>query len=142
VLPAAARQPTRAGAEAFIRYFVATYSYAFSALDASPLQAVSDSTCKFCASVATDVRAAKDAGQVFVGGAASVISVVAAPDDPSQGVLVNAVIQQEESRTVDRSGSTVRVTARVPRQRTDVVVRWTGQAWVVVGLHVVKPGEQ
>ncbi len=33
VLPAAAKQPTQAGAEAFYRYFWDTYTYAFLTLD-------------------------------------------------------------------------------------------------------------
>jgi hypothetical protein len=142
VLPAAARRPTRAGAEAFFRYFVATYSYAFSSLDAQPLQTVSDPQCSFCASVAADIQAAKASGQTFVNGEVSVVAAVAAPDDPAQGMLVNAVISQSESRTVDGAGATIRTTSPIPHQRADAVVRWTGRTWLVMALHVLKPGEQ
>lgn len=140
VLPAAAEQADSAGAESFFRYFWDTYNYAFDALDAAPLQAVSDSDCKYCSNAVAAVSKAKAGGFRFRGGSVSVLTVVAAPGAPEDGVLVNAAISQSESETLARDGTVKASSAASSRRRADAVVRWSSGSWRLIQLNVTDVG--
>jgi hypothetical protein len=134
VLPAAAAQPTRPGAEAFLRYFFAVYNYSFSSLDTSALQAVSDAKCAFCRSAATNVRGIADLPGRSEAGEIGIDAVVAAPGDERKGLVVNAVLTQAPGQVVDATGSIVSTVSPTTGRRMDALVRWNGSAWRMVGV--------
>ena len=55
--PEAAKKPTTAGAEAFVRYFWDAYNYGYAALETKQLDEVSSPDCNFCRNVSTGVGA-------------------------------------------------------------------------------------
>jgi hypothetical protein len=141
ILPAAARQPTPAGAQAFARHFFAVYNYAFWTGDSKPLEAISDKDCIYCKSVVSGVSAMKKKGNRVIGGRLEVTTAVAAPGVPDNGLLVNLVLQQEEGRTLSASGAVVGTTAEKSNGRVDVAVRWVGSTWIMLDVHLVRAGE-
>jgi Family of unknown function (DUF6318) len=136
LLPEAAKHPTRPGAEAFFRYFIAVYSYSYSSQNTSSLRAISDVTCKFCTSAIDAIESTRADNQHAVGGDGVVTNVVAAPGVPTDGLLINAVVDQRPSSIVDSDGSVIDTAAAESRVRMDAAVRWKDGAWQMRGLHV------
>jgi len=72
VLPEAAKQPTRPGAEAFFRYFIDVYTYTFTSQDTTPMRTISDSGCTFCTGAVEDAESSRANGEHVVGGVGTV----------------------------------------------------------------------
>jgi hypothetical protein len=66
-LPAAAKENTKAGFEAFTQYWFDTATYALETGDTAPLKAVSLESCKMCASYIESGKTAKTSGEWRVG---------------------------------------------------------------------------
>ena len=128
-LPAAAKKPTRAGAEAFYRYFWDVYNYSFASLRTQTLRRVSTSTCDFCSSAASKIDENRSAGASYSGGAVSVNVAVSAPGNPRVGLLVNSVLSQGDGKTVDSSGAEGSIIEGRKNMRIDAAVAWNGKAW-------------
>ena len=60
--------------------------------------------------------------------------VVASPTDPTVGVLVTSLLDQEASRTLDRSGSVVHEWPAARALQIDALVRWRGSTWKVLSV--------
>ena len=140
VLPDAAKQPTRPGAEAFFRYFMAVYSSSLRTLDPAPVESLSEATCTACKNVLETMADARTKGDRFSGGAIQVVMAVAAPDDPSRGLLVQAIIDQTTLTRLNSKGVEQASSPSLSGQRVDAALRWTGAAWKVLELQYVKPG--
>jgi hypothetical protein len=136
VLPEAARVASRTGAEAFFRYFIDVYTYTYQSQDTSTMRGISDIECKFCASAIAGIDAARSHRQRIVGGSGTVTTVTAAPGDPHDGLLVNAIVDQQGSQILDNSGKVVQSAPPEHQVRMDAAVRWQGTAWQMRGLHV------
>jgi hypothetical protein len=141
-LPAAAQQPTRAGAEAFLRHFLAVYSYSFRAVDSEALGRLSDPDCKFCRSAIESVMAGGRAGQRTLGGNLTVTTIIAAPGDPMDRLIVNAIVDQEPGRIVQFDGTVVRSVEARNSLHIDAAVRWVDGRWVMVDAQVADPAQQ
>lgn len=136
LLPEAARHPDRAGAEAFFRYFMDVYTYTFVSQDSSVLRAISASDCKFCASTMQDAGSAGARHLRTVGAAGTTKYVSAAPGEPTQGMLVNAIVDQGPFQVLDDQGKVVDSGSGDRDVRMDAAVRWYAGAWQLRGLHV------
>lgn len=141
-LPAAAQQPTRAGAEAFARYFFEIYNYAFCNADPAPLQAISAAECVYCKSTLDRVRSMREEQARAEGGLITVTTAVAAPGEPGDGLIVNLVLDQETGRTLSPAGEVVGTTPAVKNGRVDIGVRWESGRWILLDAHVLKDGER
>lgn len=137
VLPTAAKQPTQAGAAAFVRHFWDLYNYSYRTMDPKPLRDVSKESCKFCSDAAVDIDSAVSQGYTFSGGEVAVLDVVAAPDDPLSGILVNCIIGQQASQVRRGDGQAVKTASGKARQRFDAAVQWHGDRWFVLGIEAV-----
>ena len=62
-MPAAAKENTKAGFEAFTQYWFDTVTYALETGDTAPLKAVSKPDCKICNGFAEEAQAAKKDGK-------------------------------------------------------------------------------
>lgn len=71
-MPAAARAHTRAGAEAFVRYFWQVVDYASKTLDPETLAALTADDCRGCRGAVDFVREMKVGGAHFTGASTSV----------------------------------------------------------------------
>lgn len=140
-LPAVARQPTRAGAQAFARYFFAAFNYSLWTRDASSVRAVSDSRCVYCNSIVSAVDSMREKSLRVEGGRLEVPTAVAAPGDPTDRLLVNLLVNQEPGRTLSESGDVVSRSLGTKNGRVDAAVRWRDGRWILLDAHILKPGE-
>ena len=128
-LPAAAQKRSQEGAEAFFRYFIDVYNYGYAALDPSVVESISDSKCRYCASVVRDIKASRDKGLRFEDGLVSVAGSLAAPDQNGLNFTIVAFIDQTAG-TIYRADGTVEETSdAVKNQRADVTLTWVDGAW-------------
>ena len=141
VLPDAAKQPTRPGAEAFVRHFFAVYNQAFWTADAAGLQLISDSKCIFCNSAIESIESLRADHDHVIGGRISVSTAVAGPGNFQQGLLVNLLLDQEPGRTLSSNGSSVDTTPARMNSRVDVAIRWDSTRWVFLDAHIIAKGE-
>jgi hypothetical protein len=140
-VPALAQQPTRAGAQAFARYFFEVYNYAFWTADPAPLKAISDSQCVYCKSNIDVVESVRAQQARVEGGRIEVTTAVAAPGDPTDRLVVNLLLHQEAGRTLSATGALLEDLPEIRAGRVDVAVRWTGDHWLMRNAHVLKDGE-
>jgi hypothetical protein len=140
VLPFAAKQPTRPGAEAFFRYFMDAYNYGYDALDPNPLRAISGTSCSYCANAVRAIEDAKRLNLNFHGGNIVVHAAVAAPGNPATGMIVNAIIDQSTDEIVDAQGTVKGTEPGEQNQRIDAALRWNGTSWQAIGIHVLVKG--
>jgi hypothetical protein len=140
-LPAAAQQPSRAGAGAFARYFFEVYNYAFWNADPAPLRAISGPDCLFCKSSIEAVESIRMGRDRVEGGEARVTVALAAPGNPSERMLVNLVLDQDAGKTYSSSGEVIGTTVERKHGRMDMSLRWVSGRWIVLAADVIKAGE-
>ena len=133
-LPAAAKQPTPEGAVAFFRYFWDVYNYSYAALDTKELRRISESSCKFCLDSANSIEGRKSEGGHYVGGAVSVTTAVASPENAQSGLIVNSVIDQDMSKVVGEGGVVLSSSPAEVGLRVDAAVRWDQSHWHMLGV--------
>jgi hypothetical protein len=136
LLPDAARQPTRPGAEAFVRHFFAVYNHAYWTADSRGLQAISDNACIFCNSAIKSINGIQRDRELVSGGRITVSTAVAAPGDADQGLLVNLVLEQERGATLSIDGKTIDTTPERVHSRVDAAVRWAIDHWIFLDAHI------
>jgi hypothetical protein len=137
LLPAAAAEPSRDGASAFLRYFFEVYTYTYASLDTQPMTTISLSGCDTCDSVVDRARAAASAGYTVEPGRIEISTIVAAPGNPNDGLVVSALIQQEPVVTRDRTGEVIDRTTATRNARIDARVIWSGTGWRMRAARIV-----
>lgn len=138
VLPAAAKQPTQAGAEAFYRYFWDTYAYAFLGRDEEALSRICDSASKFCSSAYERIRTMISLGQKQVGGRVHPKAVKSSPVSTTKVALVDGVIDQDGGTTVDSAGSAIDTLVGHHALVAKGVFKWEEGAWRALGMEIAK----
>ena len=131
-LPAAAQQPTRDGAVAFVRYYIDLYNYAFKSLDPSPLIPISGPDCIFCKSVIQNVSDVRSKQEHTEGGRLVVVGAVASPGTPSQGILVATSVDQEAGKTLKADDTVAGVVAAHRGFAIDTAVHWKDGGWIML----------
>jgi hypothetical protein len=86
--------------------------------------------------VTKDLSAAQKAGERFIGGVISVKTVVAAPGDPTAGMLVNVVVDETPGRRISSTGKTVLNYPSQVNLRMDIGVRWMRGKWFVIEVSI------
>jgi hypothetical protein len=137
VVPPGAQEPTREGAVAFFRYFWAVHNQAYRGLDTRLLRDLSEPTCRSCQRIADQIDTAARNGERFEGGLVTVSVAAAAPGQSTTGLLVNGVVEQTPSRTVNSEGRVVGTGPANIHRRVDAAVRWNGSRWSMMGLDVL-----
>lgn len=135
-LPVEATKPTREGAAAFVHHFLNRLNSAFRTSSPGSLNGLTLSSCTFCADVTKDLSAAQKAGERFIGGVISVKTVVAAPGDPTAGMLVNVVVDETPGRRISSTGKTVLNYPSQVNLRMDIGVRWMRGKWFVIEVSI------
>jgi hypothetical protein len=138
VLPAAAKQPTQAGAEAFFKYFIETYNYAYAALDLTPMKAICDSASKFCAGVYSGVGQLVADGRSQTGARVHVTTAQAGPISGKQVSLIDGVVRQDPGSTLDVTGNVTDTLDGHAAKSAKAVVQWLSGAWRIMAMEIVK----
>lgn len=132
VLPAAAKEFSKEGLEAFARYWYSTLSYAYETGDTEPMMAITDPSCVTCSGTASMLSGWYPNGGWIVGGQILVSSSTSqfneTPDGRYQAVLV---IKQAKVTSFKSDGS---VDSDLPDAiaRPDIVVaKFVNSAWLL-----------
>jgi hypothetical protein len=140
VLPEAAKAQTKAGLEAFARYWYTTVSYAYETGDIAPMELVSSPTCVSCGRVKKVVQGWHSEGRWLAGGKLVVEGVQTnfIESRPAEYQVVIQVYQDALSyyrgdKTLDEK------TERGPAVGDIMIATFGGGAWKAVTVeHLVK----
>lgn len=128
-MPDAARARTDAGAEAFVRHYLAVEDYAVQTGDLGPLQMLVSPSCRGCAHVVFTARTVDRVGRVE-GGARSVDQLREMPTADGADWTGRVTGQVDES--VFRSGEGGELKRYVGGPYTlDIDLTWVGAGWLV-----------
>ena len=131
-LPDAAKTKDKAGAEAFVRHFIATVNAAWVRPDPKRIQILCSQSSKACASFIADAQEMHTKNQHYVGAAiepAKIEAVGTNPDDQR----VEAWLGVLGARVVDAKGATVYREA--PKTvKTMIHLAWGGQGWAITAV--------
>lgn len=137
VRPPTAPRPARtpAGAEAFVRYFWASYNHAFVTLDPAVVSRLSEPGCDYCTAVVERLQRFRES-QIRVEGTRVRVRFVAAPPlrKPKEIVVVT-VIEQDEG-TFIRPDGVQEHSPRVGRGKSLVGLRWKDGSWRVYDISI------
>jgi hypothetical protein len=136
-VPVEARQPTPVGAAAFVRFYFAQVSRAFSDADVRALEGLSDPECGTCKNyVATAAKFRRD-GQRVRGTAVRVLSAEAPPAE-NGFIAVDTYLDAPARQIVRPDGSVLTKLAADPRYHVTAYVKLVSGGWVVRAVKVLK----
>ncbi len=134
-IPAAARERSEKGAEAFVRYFFEQVNVAWQGPQPGLVQSLSQANCEFCTEVEeTSVALSRDRSR-YAQRAVSVSNFEPQTGAPNGQVFFQVVLTQHAAQVVDEDGTVVR-TDKAGLGDSLVGVKWTRQGWRVVGVEV------
>jgi hypothetical protein len=136
-VPAAARKHTKAGAEAFVRYYFAELNRAWSTPKAGLLAPLSLATCRTCHNYEDTARGGEQRGEHLDGSTTTVKSVAVAQWDSGQTVQLTTKRHQNGVKAIDSAGNVLKSIA--PRSLQDrMVLSWTRGGWRTQSIEVVE----
>ncbi|HEY4625409.1 MAG TPA: DUF6318 family protein [Blastococcus sp.] len=134
-MPAEARTQDAAGAEAFVRYYIALINRTSTIMDAKPLRDLSDG-CADCNRIADATEQAEAAGRDYVGGQMTILQV-GRPLVRGDKAELALRVDQAEFVVLDPSGRpTEGGSEAFSNVAGGATLRWDGtrQTWLVAGL--------
>ena len=131
-VPAAAREKSEKGAEAFVRYFIQQSSAAWTTPDARLIEDLSDPDCASCRSLAKTASDLQAKGHRYRDDPISVVSVESLVGDGARQ-NVAATIKQHPMEVVDTNGKVVSTDAADDLDRT-FLLYWKEGRWIVGGI--------
>jgi hypothetical protein len=137
-LPASANTPTTKGAAEFFKHFINLYNYGYSQLDNQPFLATSAQDCEFCQSEASNMSAGAASAHKNIGGELTVTTAVAAPGDPTKGLVVNAVVDQAAGHSEDTAGKVLETIPAEKNVRMDARLKWESDHWQMIAVRVLE----
>lgn len=137
VLPEAAKQHTREGADAFARHFMAVLNYAVATGDVRQLKALSGPTCKSCANFVKTIDGVYPEGKL-VGGQATIIEPTKTPP-LMEGVIPATHIDFVRSTQQHVLDGKILETVPEVRSKWIVSLKWADHGWHVFTVKRGKP---
>ena len=98
------------------------------------MTAISAKGCKFCGGVVSDVRRAAEQGLRYEGAQLHVRSQVASSGVPTEGLIVAAILNQDEGRTISLGGGARTSVEASESVRMDAGLRWVNGGWQVFAV--------
>jgi Family of unknown function (DUF6318) len=135
-IPAAARDHTPAGAEAFVRYFYSQLNVAWSKPQAGLISSLSATTCKTCVNFEREAAKSVAKNERVIGQSIVLTSVDTSDATNPAKLTVLAVGYQPKAIVVDAKGKTVQTLQR-ERVRTAVTVQWVSGGWRLAEIQSV-----
>lgn len=138
-LPAAAREHTPKGAEAFVRHFLAEYNRAVTTPAPGLLRPMSLPSCKTCAGLEDDVTALIKDGEKYLVAPVridAVTCVVCAPAEPTW--IVDSWLFSRPAKIANSAGVVMQITES-SSDLLDFSLQWKSGQWTVSRIRLVKP---
>lgn len=132
-VPAAAREKTEKGAEAFVRYFFDQVNVAWVTAEPSHIRNNSERECKSCAALSETATELQNQGRRYAAAPIGVRNIKATSGAPEGQQFVQADLTQNEVDILDAKSSVVGTDKKADFQRT-VALIWVGNRWLVYDL--------
>ena len=132
-VPAAAREKSEKGAEAFVRYFFDQVNRAWTTPEAGLIARLSVDDCEFCTKTEQTAAFLTKEGQRYETAPVTVSTYAAFAGAPKDQHYFSLELTQNRSRILDESGAAV---ATDPKKDTrfNVAVKWTPDGWRMLGV--------
>lgn len=121
--------PTKEGAAAAASHFMALFTYVNATGDLTEWDALASPDCNFCAGVRQDVEDRRSRGERNVG-AVRVLASQGTEVDPGRWYSARLHVIIDESRDIGADDTVLEVHPQEEHQ-IDVVLTWSGDAWVI-----------
>jgi len=139
-VPAPARAHTNAGAEAFLKFYMAQLNHAWQSADPKGLIDHSTPECATCMNFAETATSLHKRGHHYKADAIELGPTIALPRSTSELVYVQAPLKQNRVEILAIDGKVVRSTIEA-RSLTEAEVAWQQPGgWRIVGLRRVGEG--
>lgn len=132
-IPAAAREQTPAGAEAYVEYFFDQFNVAWTKPQPGLIKSMGTSGCEFCANSEDTTQKLADKKQKYAEDPVRLNEAQSFGGAPEGEQYVRIKFTQSGARVVDSSGKEV---ARDKKLTADAnaALRWVDQRWLVRGI--------
>jgi Family of unknown function (DUF6318) len=131
VLPAKAKEFSKAGLEEFARYWYSTLGYVFETGDSTPMMAVTDAACMTCANTNGPVSEWYKAGGWITGGKMTIYSSTSSFEDASDSTYQAILMIQQSPVSYYKPNGSLDESLPPTDARADIVVaRYVGGHWV------------
>ncbi len=132
-IPAAARQQTDAGAEAFVKYFFEQFNVAWTEPRPGLIASLSDPDCQFCAKSETTARRLADQSQRYERAPLTLEKAEPFAGAPGNEAYLYVEFTQHGADIVDANGNRVGGDQRGDA-RANAALKWSGEGWRVLGI--------
>jgi hypothetical protein len=132
-VPAAARAHTPAGAEAFVRHYLAQVNIAWTKPQTGLLPPLSDPGCLSCQAFEATAADLVKKGQKYSSAPASITKVTAYGGAPEGEQFVRVQGEQHKVDVIDAQGRVVLTDAK-KQLALDALVAWRGSGWVLYDM--------
>lgn len=133
VMPALARENTRAGAKAFVRYYATLINYAWKRGSTRDLRKMGSPGCGGCQAAANGIDEVVSQGGYRRGAEWRPLSVVGIPLQPPTSPILNVAIHVKQG-SFRESGTTAPRRIDESTNRFDFHLRWGRAGWVIEKL--------
>lgn len=130
-VPPEAKAHTRAGAEAFIEYYIETVNLAWNTPDATLLRGLADTKCSFCKRLTATATELERSGERYAVSTAKGTNFGAISGDYPGEEVFSMSLREGEAQIVDSKGVVVR-TMPASRNETVIGLDWTAEGWVLL----------
>jgi uncharacterized protein DUF6318 len=127
-IPAAAREKTDAGAEAFVKYFFDQFNVAWTKPEAGLISSLSSKDCKFCATTETQAKWLVDNKQRYDSNPVDLLDMEAIAGAPEGQIYLTGTLRQNQTNIVDDSGAVTRTDPKKNLPR-NIGLKWQGDSW-------------
>ena len=132
-IPAAAREKSDKGAEAFVRYFFDQVNTAWTTPHAGLITTLSDPNCDFCAKTEGTASFLVREGQKYQTDPVTLRSIEPLSGAPGDQTYLYCELTQNRSSIIESNGEVVTTD---PRKDAffNVAAKWTRSGWVIFGV--------
>ena len=132
-IPAAAREQTPEGAEAFVRYFMARVNEAWTTPATGIIAADSTPDCKFCLTAEETAKWLVEHGHRYERDPVTVVDIAPLSGAPNDQIYLTAVMVQNSSDIVDTRGAVQSSESEKRLDRT-IALKWADDRWSMFAL--------
>jgi hypothetical protein len=139
VLPEVAKTETKEGLEAFAAYWFEQLNFAYQTGDISGIQAVTSSSCQFCANITSSLITNYEGGRWLSGGKIVIPSAATTFHREADGnYQVIVQVQQAAINYYQSSGSEFRAVTQPSDTGNVLLINFKDSEWHVNGLHPLR----
>ncbi|MGO4228855.1 DUF6318 family protein [Arthrobacter sp. YAF34] len=139
VLPEAAKAPTKAGLEAFARYWFEQLNFAYETGNSSGLDSVTSAGCEFCSNITRSLKTNYEGGRWLAGGHIETPSINTTYQAQSDGLYQIAVqVQQAKITYFDTGGKEFRPPTPPSDTGNVMLAAFKNGAWQLNALHPIR----